>query len=189
MKMCKRFLLIALTLSLQGCWFVFIPGGVISAVSDSITGAEGSHCVGANAKVGDTQRLPGGSIGTIKSLSGTSVRCTNPELPIRALLAFSDDTTKTTAPTVSAAASQSSEGGGPVFLTEAQQRLAVGKQVWVSMEPVGLYKDASRESERVERIYKKDALVVEELAGEWLKVQLGSGSRGWIMRNWVGNVQ
>lgn len=77
-------------LPLQGCFFVFIPGSVISGISDSVTGAEGTHCVGANAKVGDTIRLPGDGRATVKSLSGTSVRCTNPEMPIRALLEFPD---------------------------------------------------------------------------------------------------
>ena len=96
MKLRNLVLLAVLILTLQGCWFIYIPGSVTGSISDSITGAEGSNCVGANAKVGDKVRLPGGGVGTIKSLSGTSVRCTNPELPIRALLVFSDD--KTTAP-------------------------------------------------------------------------------------------
>jgi hypothetical protein len=91
MKIKNLVLLAALTLFLQGCLFFYIPGSVTSAVSDSITGSEGNNCVGANAKVGDKIRLPGGGVGTIKSLSGTSVRCTNPELPIRALLGFPDD--------------------------------------------------------------------------------------------------
>lgn len=98
MKLCKILLLAAFTFSLEGC-VVWIPGSVISAVSDSITGSEGSHCVGANAKVGDTIRLPGGGRATVKSLSGTSVRCTNPEMPIRALLEFADGKTVTTTPT------------------------------------------------------------------------------------------
>src|SRR5208283_4181942 len=34
-----------------------------------------------------------GSVGTIKSLSGTSSRCKNPEHPIRALLIFDEDKT------------------------------------------------------------------------------------------------
>ncbi len=72
-------LIIVSSLSLQGCWFIFIPGSVIGAVSDSVTGAVGSNCVGANAKVGDNIRLQGGGIGTVKSLSGTSTRCTNPK--------------------------------------------------------------------------------------------------------------
>jgi hypothetical protein len=97
MKMWKHLLFfLALTLPFQGCFFFFIPGSVISSVSDAITGSEGSNCVGEKAKVGDKVRLPGGGVGTIKSLSGTSVRCTNPEMPIRALLVFDDDKTVTT---------------------------------------------------------------------------------------------
>lgn len=76
--------------ALQGCWFVFIPGSVTGAISDSLTGAEGSHCVPEFSKVGDKIRLPGGGVGIIKSLSGTSVRCTQPQMPIRALLVFDE---------------------------------------------------------------------------------------------------
>ncbi len=78
----------AMALSLQGCWLVFIPGSMIDAASDAITGAEGSSCVGAAAKVGDKVQIPAQKLGTIKSLSGTSIRCKQPEYPIRALLAF-----------------------------------------------------------------------------------------------------
>jgi len=74
-----------LTLPLQGCFFVFIPGSVITAVSDTLTGAEGNHCVRASSGVGDSILL-NGVVHTIKSLSGTSTRCTNPQIPIRALL-------------------------------------------------------------------------------------------------------
>jgi hypothetical protein len=103
----RIFFCLAIILSMQGCWFIFIPGSVVGAVSDTVTGSEGSHCVGANAKVGDTVRLPGGGRGTIKSLSGTSIRCTNPEQPIRALLAFSDDNTVSRKPNSSVMASGS----------------------------------------------------------------------------------
>ncbi len=72
---------------LSGCWFVFIPGSVVGAVSDSMTGAKGDNCVSANVKVGDRIRLPGGGRARVKSLSGTSIRCTSPELPIHAPLA------------------------------------------------------------------------------------------------------
>ncbi len=99
MKLSKLILLFVLTLPVQACFFIYIPGSVISGVSDALTGAEGTHCVGANAKVGDKVRLPGGGVGTIKSLSGTSVRCTNPDIPIRALLVFSDDKATSPAPT------------------------------------------------------------------------------------------
>ena len=86
MALCKILSILALTLSLQGCFFVYIPGSVINGISDGMTGAEGSNCVGSNAKVGDRIRLPDGSTGVVKSLSGTSTRCTDPNLPIRALL-------------------------------------------------------------------------------------------------------
>jgi len=66
-------------------FFFFLPGSVTGAISDAVTGSEGSNCVGPNAKVGDNIRLPTGVM-TIKSLSGTSSRCTQPEFPIRALL-------------------------------------------------------------------------------------------------------
>ena len=71
-------------------WFIFfLPGSATQAVSDAITGSEGEHCVGPNAKVGDQIRLPNGSILTIKSLSGTSSRCQDASLPIRAMLGAS----------------------------------------------------------------------------------------------------
>lgn len=73
-------------------WFIFIPGKLIDAVADSITGAEGEHCVTAGASVGDKIRLPGGGVATVKSVSGTSIRCSNPALPIRAMLDFGDAT-------------------------------------------------------------------------------------------------
>lgn len=75
----------ALCMSLQGCWFVYIPGSLIGAVTDSLTGAEGAHCVGPATKVGDRVRLPGGGHGTVVSLSGNSIRC-NDVHPVRALL-------------------------------------------------------------------------------------------------------
>lgn len=83
-----RFLMLApAVLALQGCWFVFIPGSVVSSVSDSITGAEGENCVPSTAKVGDRIRLPDLTMGSIESLSGTSIRCSDPNLPIRAKIA------------------------------------------------------------------------------------------------------
>lgn len=80
------FLTAAITTQLAGCWFVFIPGSLIKAVGDGITGAEGEHCVGRSAKVGDRITLPDGRTLTVKSLSGTSVYCTREEHPIRAAL-------------------------------------------------------------------------------------------------------
>lgn len=75
-----------LAASLQGCFFVFIPGSVMNAAADKITGAEGDHCVASSAKVGDRITINGQSF-TVKSLSGTSSRCQQAIYPIRALLA------------------------------------------------------------------------------------------------------
>lgn len=74
-----------LAASLQGCWFVFIPGSVMNAAGDAITGAEGKHCVATNAKVGDRITISGQNY-TVKSLSGTSSRCEQAIYPVRALL-------------------------------------------------------------------------------------------------------
>lgn len=87
-RLLKTVVATTLILSLQGCFFIFIPGSVTSAISDSITGSEGENCVGAKARVGDFVRTPGGGSARIESLSGTSMRCNNPEMPIRAKLDF-----------------------------------------------------------------------------------------------------
>lgn len=86
----KTLLLLSLAAStlLGGCFFVFIPGSLIKAAGDAITGAEGEHCVGRGAQVGDRITLPDGKVGTVKSLSGTSTYCTREEHPIRAALAI-----------------------------------------------------------------------------------------------------
>ena len=96
-----RCAIVALTvggLSLQGCFFFVIPGSVTGKVSDAITGAKGANCISADNKVGDKIRGPDGSIGTIKSLSGTSSRCTDTRYPIRAEIEFAADTTTPAAP-------------------------------------------------------------------------------------------
>lgn len=84
--MSRLLLALPLTLASQGCWFVFIPGSLIQAASDGITGAEGNHCVSTAAKVGDSIRLSDSTMWKVESLSGTSVRCQHPSQPIRARL-------------------------------------------------------------------------------------------------------
>lgn len=81
-----RFLALAPLLLLQGCWFVFIPGSLIQAASDGLSGAEGSHCVHERAQVGDFLQLTDGTRWKVESLSGTSTRCAHPAYPIRARL-------------------------------------------------------------------------------------------------------
>lgn len=68
--------------ALQGC----IPGSVIGAISDAATGHEGEHCVGVTTKVGDKITLQDGNVATVKSISGASSRCRNPEFSSRALV-------------------------------------------------------------------------------------------------------
>lgn len=82
-----RPILLCSVLLLHGCFFVFIPPGVINAMSDGISGAEGEHCVSSRTKVGDLVRGPDGGMWKVQSLSGTSSRCSNPTIPIRAKLA------------------------------------------------------------------------------------------------------
>jgi hypothetical protein len=89
-----RFVILALACAtLTGCFFFVIPGSVTSSISDAITGAHGSNCVATTVKVGDRVRMANGSIGMVKSLSGTSSRCTDAERPIRAEIVASTDRT------------------------------------------------------------------------------------------------
>jgi hypothetical protein len=48
-------------------WFFVIPGSVTRSISDAITGEEGFHCVGRDAKVGDVIQTSTGP-GIVKSL-------------------------------------------------------------------------------------------------------------------------
>lgn len=79
---------LALCTQLSGC-FVFIPGSAIAAVSDGVTGSKGEHCVSRAAKIGDKVKDPySNRVYTVVSLSGTSSRCNNADIPIRAELAL-----------------------------------------------------------------------------------------------------
>lgn len=92
MRLVLSFMILLSTLvstNANAWFFFFLPGSVTGKIADSVTGAEGEHCVAQNAKIGDVIKLPNGGTATIKSLSGTTSRCTQPELPIRALLDFS----------------------------------------------------------------------------------------------------
>lgn len=72
--------------SAHAWFFIWIPGSLTGRISDAITGSEGEHCVGTSTKVGDVIRLSDGVYYTVKSLSGSSVRCNVSSHPIRALL-------------------------------------------------------------------------------------------------------
>lgn len=75
---------IGMCLTLNGCWFVFIPGSVIQSIGDGLSGQFGDACIPASLKVGDTINFPDGTPGTVKRISGPSSRCTNPNKPVRA---------------------------------------------------------------------------------------------------------
>jgi hypothetical protein len=79
-------LILAYINSAEAFFFIFIPGSAIDAIGDAITGATGDHCVKDSAVVGDKVKLSDGSVHEIQKLSGTSPRCQNSQLPIRALL-------------------------------------------------------------------------------------------------------
>ena len=59
-------------------WFFFLPLGLFAGKGDT--------CVKREAKVGDQTTRGDGNVGVITELSGTSYRCTNPDLPILAQL-------------------------------------------------------------------------------------------------------
>lgn len=73
-----------LAVPLQGCLFFWIPGGLIDAASDGISGDFGNLCIPSSLQTGDKIKMPNGQTGTVTRISGTSSRCTFAELPIRA---------------------------------------------------------------------------------------------------------
>lgn len=79
---------LALCAPLSGC-FIFIPGSVVGAVSDALTGDRGEHCVPRGTKVGDKINLGYNRIGTVEHVSETpSSRCRDPLMPMRAAIAL-----------------------------------------------------------------------------------------------------
>lgn len=76
----KLILLVALTLSLQGCWFIYIPASVFQS---------GNTCVSDSAYIG--QRIlnrHSGKYGTVKELHGRSDRCQSGDIPIVATVSY-----------------------------------------------------------------------------------------------------
>lgn len=67
---------------------LFLGGCVnVGEIQDSMTGAQGQHCVPEGYGIGDKVRVPDGRIGTVEKLEGRSNRC--PEnSPIRAVVSF-----------------------------------------------------------------------------------------------------
>ncbi len=80
------FVLAFASTSAHAWFFIYLPGSVTGKIADTFTGAKGENCVGKSVKVGDTINVPGTGQRVVRSLSGTSSRCTNSALPIRAEL-------------------------------------------------------------------------------------------------------
>jgi hypothetical protein len=73
---------------LSGC-FIFIPGSVVGAVTDAVTGDRGEHCVPRGTQVGHRINLGFNRIGVVEYVSSTpSSRCRDPLMPMRAALAL-----------------------------------------------------------------------------------------------------
>lgn len=84
-----RLIIIAfLVFPLSGCFFFYVPGSVIDSIGDSISGDVGNLCVPSTSYVGQRITAPNGKVGTVTKLEGTSRRCTQESLPIRAVVEF-----------------------------------------------------------------------------------------------------
>lgn len=82
------FLWLGLTSSAHAWFFFFIPGSVVQATGDAISGAKGNMCVKEGLEIGHIFTSPNGNTAKVLSLSGTSSICKNPAQPIRAEIEF-----------------------------------------------------------------------------------------------------
>jgi hypothetical protein len=87
MKLLGVILATSAACTLSGCFFFYIPGSAVSAVSDTLTGSFGNKCIGESVKVGDRIRIDGGGTGTVTRISGPSSRCQDGR-PIRAEVTY-----------------------------------------------------------------------------------------------------
>jgi len=60
----------------------------MDALGDTVVGHSGNTCVASTAYVGQMIIMPNGQSGTLTKLEGESRRCTQPGLPIRAVVDF-----------------------------------------------------------------------------------------------------
>lgn len=84
----RLIIVLVMIFPLSGCWFIFIPGSAMDAIGDAMAGHRGNTCVSATAYEGQTIIMPNGKSGTLIKLEGESRRCTQPHLPIRAIVEF-----------------------------------------------------------------------------------------------------
>jgi hypothetical protein len=83
-----RYLVLLAALAGSSC-AVYVPGSVVGAAEDALTGNRGRHCVPSIAKIGDRILVPDGRVGVVEKLEGETPRCRDPGHPVRAILAFS----------------------------------------------------------------------------------------------------
>lgn len=73
----------------------------------------------------------------------------------------------------------------PIQQTKAQTKpgdsISVGAIAMPASEPMALYKEATRNSERIDRLSKSSILEIKEISGDWIKVVTASGSQGWVI--------
>lgn len=75
----KLLALLVMSTQLTGCFFFYIPGGAI----DALTGNGGNICGSSAVRVGDRVGMPDGKVGVVKKVVGASDRCrANPNQPI-----------------------------------------------------------------------------------------------------------
>lgn len=108
---------------LTGC-FIFIPGSVVGAVTDTITGDRGEHCVPRGTVVGQRINLGFNRVGVVEYVGKTpSSRCRDSMMPMRAALAVLPDTASAFAPPPTVEVPAESSDTWPLFgsLSEAHE--------------------------------------------------------------------
>lgn len=73
----------------------------------------------------------------------------------------------------------------PSDSASTSQTVSIGNKIKPSMEPVGFYIEASRESKLVRKLQKTDELIVDTVSGEWVRAHDKDGVYGWLMIGWV----
>lgn len=59
-------------------------------------------------------------------------------------------------------------------------KFKVGDSASLRVEPLGLYKGRSLNSDRIMLLYKKDKLLIAHADGEWTEITTESGQKGWV---------
>jgi hypothetical protein len=79
-----RYLVVLICMLLQGCFFFYIPGSVLSSLSGW------NACAGENVQVGQRLKYVDGRMGTVERVSGRSERCQDGKIPILVEVKFDE---------------------------------------------------------------------------------------------------